>query len=219
MYHTTDNQEASGGSKNSRRMLFIFGCIASFLTIYHSLLQPQPLAIFYIIAISFLFTLTVIFIIITISKNKNNSKHLSKSGIFLCGYIFLLIWLGINKTIPEHQEILDFQRKRADLIYWIYNGKFDTYKELAYLYMDASTSINRIEPHVNHFGTKILATYLQNQIKAGNGALYAQAMYDLAEAEFIYSSRESAHTWYKYAEEYGKAGAIERYNERMVHFR
>jgi hypothetical protein len=200
-------------------MIAVFGSIASILTVYHSLLHPDPLSVFYLILISTLFTLVVIFITLEISKNKNSLKHLSKTGIFLSIYILLIIWLGINKTIPEHNEILDFQKKRADLTYWIYDGKFDTHKKLAYLYMNASPSISRIEPQANHYGTKILRAYLENQINEGNGPLFAQEMYDLAEATFTYSSRELAHTWYKYAHEYGKAGAIQRYNERMVHFR
>lgn len=200
-------------------MLSVFGSIATVLTVYHSLLHPDPLYIFYVIIISLLFTLTTIFIIFETSKSKYNLKHLSKTSVFLCIYIILIIWLGINKTIPEHQEILEFQQKRADLTYWIYKKDFDTYKQLALLYMNASPAIKRIEPSANHFGTKLMKVYLENKIAAGEGSLYSQDMYDLAEAIFVYSSRDLAHVWYQSAYEYGKANALKRYEERMVYFR
>ena len=197
----------------------IFGVIASILTIYHSLLHPDPLAVFYILIISLLFTLVTIFVIFSTSNNINNIKSIPKITIFLCYFISIIIWLGINKTIPEHKEIIDFQKKRGDLIYWINKEGLDGMKHLAYLYMDASPAIKRIEPHANHLGTKLMRVYLKKQIDAGRGTQFSNDMYNLPEAAFIYSSRYIAHTWYKFAYQYGRTDALQRYEERMIHYR
>jgi hypothetical protein len=214
----TTNRDSSNKIR-SQIMLLIFGTIASGLTVYHSLLEPDPLSVFYIILVSLLLTLLVIVINFSITKNPKNLQYLSKTSIFLCVYIFLIIWLGINKTIPEHQEIIEFQKKRSDFTYWLYKDEYDTVKELAILYMNASPAVERIEPNANHFGTKILRAYLEDQIALGKGSQHSQDMYDLAEATFTYSSRDLAHTWYQHAFEYGKKDALKRYEERNIHYK
>ncbi len=207
-------------------MVSIFAVIASILTVYHSLLIPDPLSIFYVIIISLLFTLAIIFVIFSTSKNINNLKYLSKSSIFLCVYILIIVWLGINKTIPEHEEILEFQTKRIELIYWNTKKEPGGTRALSLLYMRAKPAIARIEPNANHWGTKLMQVYLEDQINNGAELHYtdgryslADDMYELAEAIFIYSSRDTAHTWYQRAYEYGRKDALERYSERMKYYR
>ncbi len=186
---------------------------------YHSLLHPPPLSVFYLCVISLLFTLISVFIIFLSSQKKTTIENISIPSIFLCIYTLLIIWLGINKTIPEHQEILNFQAKRADLTYWLYKDEYDTLKALALLYMNAPPSVERVQPKANHFGTKIMRAYLEKQIKEGKGKRHYQDMYNLAEVAFIYSSRDIALTWYQNAQKYGKVNATKRYDERMLHYK
>jgi len=145
-------------------MILVFGSIASILTVYHSLLHPDPLSVFYLILISALFTLVVVFIALEISKNKNTLKYLSKTGIFLSIYILLIIWLGINKTIPEYNEITAFKKNRTEILYWHVNKGRAGIRQLSMLYMNATPAISRIEPSVNHWGTKLMMSYLQDQM-------------------------------------------------------
>ena len=209
----------SDRSKHKWVMPIVFGTIATSLTIYHSLLRPQPLSVFYLIAISFLLTLLIIIIVIGTSKTKNSFKDLSEASVFLCIYIALIIWLGINKTIPEHEEIVEFQNQRKVLLYKIHKAKRDSKKQLALLYMNAPSSIKKIEPHANHFGTRILSAHLENEMKAGNGSRHSQDMYDLAEAAFVFSSKAMAHVWYQHAYDHGIENALLRYEERMEDYR
>jgi hypothetical protein len=131
----------SDPSKRKWLMLIVFGSIATSLTVYHSLLYPKPLSAFYLVVISFFFTFVVIALVIGASKTQNSLRDLSKTSIFLSIYIVLIIWLGINKTIPEHEEILKFQKERRAFKYWRFNTKYDTKKDLALLYINASPSI------------------------------------------------------------------------------
>ena len=209
----------SARSKRKWLMLFVFSTIAISLTIYHSLLYPAPLSVFYLLAIALFLTLLIIALVIGLSKTKNSLRDLSKASIFLSIYIVLIIWLGINKTIPEHEEILQFQKERRSFIYWRYKPEYDTKKELALLYVSASPAIKRIEPNANHFGTTILSAHLENEIAAGNGARHAKDMYTLAEAAFVYSGKELAHTWYQRAYDHGIKNALLRYEERMKDYR
>jgi hypothetical protein len=201
--------------KNKWLMLIVFSSVATSLTIYHSLLYPDPLWVFYLVVISFFLTLLIIALVIGTSKTKNSLRNLSRTSIFLFIYIVLIIWLGINKTIPEHEEILEFQDQRKSFIYWRYKPEYDTKKELALLYMNASPAIRKIEPNANHFGTTILSAYLENEIAAGNGSRHAKDMYSLAEAAFVYSSRDLAHTWYQHAYDHGIKNSLSRYEKRI----
>ena len=62
-------------------------------------------------------------------------------------------------------------------------------------------------------------SYLEEKISQGNGNSYKDLMYDVAEASFMYTSRDEAHTWYKNADKFGRADALQRYEARMVHYR
>lgn len=202
-------------------MLVVFGTIATLLTIYHSLLHPHPLHVFYLVSISLLLTIVIVVIAVGISKTKISLQHLSKTGIFLSIYIVLITWLAINKTIPEYNEIEAFKKKRIEIIYWHVNNGRAGIRQLSMLYMHAPPAISRIEPAVNHWGTKLMMSYLENQMKNGKDPTYRDGtyklsddMYELAEALFSYASRESARIWYQHAYEYGRTDAMERYNER-----
>ena len=205
--------------KTSHVMVIVFSLIAVTLTIYHSLLYPAPLAVFYVVLLAAIFTVMFVFLLYMSVKNINNAKSVSKTSVFLCIYTLLMIWLGINKTLPEYKEIMDFRKNRDDYVYWLYRSEFDTRRKLALLYLNAPESVDRIEPGVVHLGTKLVKNFLDNEIKAGNGANYSDDMYNLAEVAFIHSSRELAHEWYKKAYEHGKSNALERYQERIRHYK
>ena len=210
----------------SYSMVSVFTVIACILTVYHSLLRPNPLHIYYVIIASLLITIGVVSVVFITSNNVRTVKSLSKTSIFLSIYILLMIWLAINITIPEYDEIMKFQKKRIELIYWDAKKELGGHRKLALLYMRAKPEISRIEPNANNWGTKLMRVYMLDQMENGptehykkKGYSMGDDMYELAEAAFIYSSREIAHTWYKKAFEYGREDALTRYNERIKHYR
>ncbi len=214
-----DSIRTPGKSKKNWLMPLIFGSIATSLTVYHSLLHPAPLSFFAVLLVSALVTLFAIFILFVTTKNIKILSNLPKLSIFLCSYILIITWLGLNKTIPEYEEIKNFQQKISDLIYAIKKHGIAGMKNLGYLYMYAPPSVKRIEPRANHLGTQLMRVFLTKKIEAGEGEKYAEDMYNIAEVAFIYSSRDIAGIWYNHAYKFGQANALKRYEERMVHYR
>ena len=64
-----------------------------------------------------------------------------------------------------------------------------------------------------------MRVFLEDQINKGNGKIYKEYMYDLAEVAFTVASRDLAREWYQKAYYYGVTTAIERYKERMKDFK
>ena len=130
----------------------------------------------------------------------------------------VLTWLGLNKTIPEYKEIVSFQKDRSDLVYRMGLNENGALYKLAYLYLKAPESVNKVESNVNHKGAIIFGQFLEGKIADGKGPSYYDDMYELAEVSFTSTGHDFAKIWYERAEKYGKDGSIKRFNERLKAF-
>ena len=188
---------------------------AGLLTIIHVQLYGEVLHLFYVLVVALFFMVLSIFTISVIRKNNSLAKGRSPLLITLLMYILVISWLGAIRTYPEYKEVQAFLDSRSELTFELGVQRKDARWKIARLYMNAPTSLGKIEGEINHKGTMIMHWLLMDKIKKGNGGEFKDDMYELAEVAFPFG-KEFSRSWYERAYEHGRVDAIERYEERML---
>ena len=185
----------------------------------------EPIDIFYLVFVSILFSALISLVIYETGITILELNLKTTVIIFFLIYIVLSGWYCTVKAYPEYKSIIEFRDKRADLIYNIQKNEPPLESHIAYkrqlaeLYLHANPAVDKLEPNVNHRGVSLMRVFLEDQINKGNGKIYKEYMYDLAEVAFTVASRDLAREWYQKAYYYGVTTAIERYKERMKDFK
>ena len=206
---------------NHYKIVFTFGIAALSITVILVKLFIEPLHIIYLVVVSLLFSILITQILyeagIKIIELNINTAII----LFIFIYLLLSIWYCAVKAYPEYINIIEFRKKRVDLIYNIQKNAPPPASHLAYrrqlaeLYMHADPAVEKLEPNVNLQGVSLMRVFLEEQMKEGKGREFKEYMYDLAEVAFTVASRDLAHEWYKLAYDYGVSKALDRYKERM----
>jgi len=190
----------------------LLGLITLILCVVHVSLQAETIALVYLAAITAVLSVITLFIMNLIKHNSEYTKGSTPTIVFLCIYILLVTYLGVNKVVPESREIVSFEKKQLDLIYKISMQENEARRNLAELYLNATTVIERIQPGIHKTGTIMMAEILQDKINKGDGTYHVDSMFELAEIAFLYNDNEFSYAWYKIASEYGRNDALEHYS-------
>ena len=202
----------------------VFSVIAFTLTLILVGLFIEPIYIFYLVVVSLFFSVLISQVIYETRANIIELNINTAILLFMVIYILLSFWYAATKAYPEYKIIMEFRKKRTDLIYNVEKNAPPPESHLAYrrqlaeLYLHADPSVDRLEPNVNHWGVNLMKVFLEEQIKKGNGGKFKENMYDLAEVAFSVTSRELAHEWYEKAQEYGVSNSLKRYQERVEEY-
>ena len=177
-------------------LFFIFGIVDFTLTLVLVALFIEPLHILYLVLVGVLFSILITQIMYETGVKIIELNIKTAILIFILVYILLTIWYGAVKAFPEYESIIEFRKKRADLIYNVQKNAPPLESHLAYrrqlaeLYLHADPAVDKLEPNVNHRGLSLMKVFLEEQIKNGKGKKCKESMYDLAEVAFTLASRD-----------------------------
>ncbi len=212
-------------------IIVLLGSLASILTVILASLRSNTIEFLYVVLFSAFITLILVseFERYLVSKK----THLSII-IFINIYIIFIIWLGAVKIIPEYKSIIDFEEKKSllTLNIMIADDKKNEYfklkaeLELAKLYSNAPDPIFRRDKSIRNSGILMLSKTLKKMIEENKNYInvtnekdgrinISDDMYILAEAAFMHKSKAFAKEWYKRAYDFGRADALQRYNQLM----
>ena len=220
-----DNNKITNFLKsNYYKLLFVLGIIAYLGTLLLAAWYARPLHLLYVLLVSIFLALLIIQLFYEAGLKVIDLNLDSTILLLILIYILLLFWYGFVKVYPDYKYIIEFRKKRSDLIYNIQKNappieSYLAYKrQLAELYLNANSAVDKLEPHVKHHGVTLMLAFLDEQIRNGKGSEYGRYMYDLAEVAFTVASRDLAKEWYEKAQKYGIANAMDRYQKRMDDF-
>ncbi len=185
-------------------------------SVLHVMLYGEALILLYSALVAVLITMFLLLVISIIKKHNRCTKDAIPVAVFLAVYSLVLAHSGWLKTLPEYQQIKDFQAQQTDWIYLLFMQQEGAREALAKLYLQAPAAMEKVGVGPNRRGVEFMATLLEQRIAAGEGARYAQEMYALAEAAFVYASFDLAGYWYEQAYRHGQQEAKARYKERLL---
>ena len=199
-------------------LIWLATCLFS---VIHVAFYGDPIFLLYSLIVATLLAILVIFVLSIIRKKSDYAKGYTPLVFILGIYLVIVSWIGMNMTFPEYQEIVKFDKLRSELTYKlnVKRGGANMGKvyrwEMAKLYLNAPKSVNKVEASVNHKGTMMMHILLMDKIGQGDGELYSDDMYAVAEVAFTIG-KDFSQEWYERAYEHGREDALRRFRERML---